>query len=390
MASFLIYMSKHILRKLLALSVVFSAVFNAHAGLPEYEIITSDVPSSEYGTITRMSVKSGSLEGNVIIDVWTPSEYNISYDKRYPVIYAHDGQNLFDGAFSFAGVPWALDRACSQLASDDDFSMPIIVGINNRGSEGLRPSDYFPENALQYIPPQLKDKTAIFQTCNDIFFGNEEAAFVATELKPLIDSLYNTASGMSATFAMGSSMGALASMYLLCEYHGIFGGAACMSTHWIGSLDLNPDFSMNDDEICANAILEYLSNNIPTDGIHRLYLDQGTEGWDAGYWKYEVMTREIVRDRGYTEDTGRLYTCDAEGAGHNEWFWQQRVKIPLKFLLSKRAIEESREPDIAPDSVPVISEQTLFDLNGRWYPISRRNSIPPGIYIRNGESIILR
>lgn len=378
------------LRKLLSLSVVFSTFFNAYAGLPEYEIITSDVPSSEYGTITRMSVKSGSLEGNVIIDVWTPSEYDISSDKRYPVIYAHDGQNLFDGAFSFAGVPWALDRACSQLASDDDFSMPIIVGINNRGSEVLRPSDYFPENALQYIPPQLKDKTAIFQTCNDIFLGNEEAAFVATELKPLIDSLYNTAYGMSATFAMGSSMGALASMYLLCEYPGIFGGAACMSTHWIGSLDLNPDFSMNDDEVCANAILEYLSNNIPTDGIHRLYLDQGTEGWDAGYWKYEVMAREIVRDRGYTEDNGHLYTYDAEGAGHNEWFWQQRVIIPLKFLLSKKAIEECGVPDIAPDSVPVFSEQTLFDLNGRRYPISCLDFLPPGIYIRNGESIILR
>ncbi|MDE6693460.1 MAG: esterase family protein [Muribaculaceae bacterium] len=378
------------LRKLLSLSVVFSVFFNAYAGLPEYEIITSDVPSSEYGTITRMSVKSGSLEGNVTIDVWTPSEYDISSEKRYPVIYAYDGQNLFDVAFSFAGVPWALDRACLQLASDDDFSMPIIVGINNRGSEGLRPSDYFPENALQYIPPQLKDKTAIFQTCNDIFLGNEEAAFVAIELKPLIDNLYNTAPGMSTTFAMGSSMGALASMYLLCEYPGIFGGAACMSTHWIGSLDLNPDFSMNDDEICANAILEYLNNNIPDDGMHRLYLDQGTDGWDAGYWKYEVTAREIVRDRGYTEETGHLYTYDAEGAGHNEWFWQQRVKIPLKFLLSKKAIEESGLQDIVPDSVPVISEQIIFDLYGRRYPDPSINSLPPGIYIRNGESLFLR
>lgn len=67
-----------------------------------------------------------------------------------------------------------------------------------------------------------------------------------------------------------------------------------MSTHWIGSLNLNPDYSMNDDEVCANAIIEYLSDNIPSDGAHRLYLDQGTEDWDAGYQKYEVLVREIV------------------------------------------------------------------------------------------------
>ncbi|MBD5358603.1 MAG: alpha/beta hydrolase [Bacteroides sp.] len=362
----------------------------SYAAIPNYEVIPSPVPVSDYGTITRMAVTSENLKGKIIVDIWTPEGYEATSAKTYPVVYAHDGQNLFDSAFSYAGVPWAIDKACSLLATDSDFVMPIIVGINNRGTEGLRPSDYFPENALDYISPEQKDNSFIYQTCNDIFLGNEEAAFVAEELKPLIDSLYTTAPGMETTFAMGSSMGALASMYLLCEYPEIFGGAACMSTHWIGSLNLNPDYTMNDDEVCANAILQYLSDHIPADGMHRLYLDQGTQGWDAGYLKYESIAREIVRDKGYTEESGQLYVYDAKGAGHNEWYWQQRVEIPLKFLLSKEAIDAAGIRDSSVAHEESFSEKYIYDLNGIAYPLTHFDTLPSGLYIRNQEKYLKR
>ncbi|MBD5370845.1 MAG: alpha/beta hydrolase [Bacteroides sp.] len=327
-----------------------------------------------------MSVESENLGGKVIVDVWTPAGYDSAAGTRYPVVYAHDGQNLFDASFTFAGVPWGVDKACARLAKDPDFVMPIIVGINNRGSEGMRPSDYFPENALDYISTDRLAETFIFDTCNDIFMGNEEAAFVANELKPLVDSLYSTSSGMSTTFAMGSSMGALASMYLLCEYPEVFGGAACMSTHWIGSLNLNPDYSMNDDEVCATAILQYLSDHIPADGLHRLYMDQGTVGWDAGYLKYEDMAREIVRDKGYTEESGTLAVYDAEGAGHNEWYWQQRVKKPLEFLLSKQAIDNASLDGIDADRESPLSGNVFVDLSGKTHYCGF-DILAPGIYI---------
>lgn len=370
--------------------LVCQIAFCANADLPKYDVISSPAPISDCGDITRLSVTFENLGGDVIVDVWVPSEYEATSDKKYPVLYAHDGQNLFDPTFSYAGVPWSVDKACIQLASDENFVMPIIVGINNRGAEGLRPSDYFPENALDYIPSESKAETSIFQTCNDIFLGNEEAAFVAKELKPLIDSLYNTASGMATTFAIGSSMGALASMYLLCEYPEIFGGAACMSTHWIGSLNLNPDFSMNDDEVCATAILNYLSEHIPSDGQHRLYLDQGTEGWDAGYQKYEVLAREIVRDKGYTEESGRLYVYDAKGAGHNEWFWQQRVKIPLKFLLSRSDIENAGIDCIESDADMIATEHCVYDIVGKRHHLMPDYGLQPGLYIINRRKILVR
>ena len=379
------------LEKLSILLMALGATMWADAALPKYRVIDNPAPKSGYGSITRYAVASENLKDDIIVDVWTPKGYDASAKRKYPVVYAHDGQNLFDGSFSFAGVSWEVDKACSQLASDPDFAMPIVVGINNRGAEGLRPNDYFPEKALENISAEDKDKTFIYQTCKDIFLGDEEAAFVAEELKPLVDSLYTTAPGMATTFAMGSSMGALASMYLLCEYPQKFGGAACLSTHWIGSLNLNSDYSMNDDEICANAILQYLSDHLPTDGIHRLYMDQGTKDWDAGYLKYEIRAREIVEDKGYRKENGLLYTYDAVGAGHNEWYWQQRVKLPLKFLLSRTAIEKvetSDVRDISLDRGEAAGDGYVYDINGHRYPVASMQWLPEGIYIQDGKKIM--
>lgn len=171
--------------KIVALIVACSSVFGLQAALPNYDIITSPAPSSDYGSITRMSVESKKLGDNIIVDIWVPADYNASSEKRYPVLYAHDGQNLFDSAYSFAGVPWGLDKACENLASDDNFMMPIIVGINNRGASGLRPNDYFTENALDYIPDELRDLTYIYQTCKDLFLGMKRLRLLLKSLNHL-------------------------------------------------------------------------------------------------------------------------------------------------------------------------------------------------------------
>ncbi len=367
-----------------------AACVYASADLPDYEIITSPSPVSAYGSITRIAVNSENLGGRVIVDVWTPAGYDSEADTAYPVVYAHDGQNLFDATFTFAGVPWGVDKACSQLAAENDFVMPIVVGINNRGAEGLRPNDYFPEKALDYISPDRKDDTFVYDTCDDNFLGDEEAAFVVKELKPLVDNMFNTAPGVSTTFAMGSSMGALASVYLMCEYPDVFGAAACLSTHWIGSLSLNADYTMNDDEVCARAILQYLGEHLPSDGNHRLYMDQGTKDWDAGYLKYEVIAREIARDNGYTEENSRLSVYDAKGAGHNEWYWQQRVKMPLRFLLSKSAIESAGITDVVAGSADRPEDERVFDLSGRCRSLSGPSNLPGGVYIVKGKKFIKR
>lgn len=336
--------------------------------MPEYkEISVALSPSAYPGEVRSYSVSSQELKGEVIVDVWTPQGYSSAdVTTRYPVVYAHDGQNLFDPASAYAGVAWELDKCASQLGEAGKIVTPIIVGINNRGAQGLRANDYFPEKVLDYIPDDCKDKTAIFETCKGGFLGDEEADFVVKELKPLVDYLYNTDHRQSHTFAIGSSMGGLASLYLMCEYPEVFGGVACLSTHWIGSLDLDENYAMADDPVCAEAILAYMEANLPSPSCHRLYLDQGTAGWDASYIKYEKTARQIALNKGYSIDDGSLETYDAIGAGHNEWFWQQRAYRPLEFLLSIKALGNAGIVDnISEDQATPRSKGLCHDLLGR-------------------------
>lgn len=353
--------------------------------LPECrEITTGAIPAGTPGEVRRYAVTSASLGGEVTVDVWTPEGYGADTSKSYPVIYAHDGQNLFDPTFTFAGVAWEMDRMAQLLANNGKIEAPIIVGINNRGS--LRPCDYFPEKVLDYIPETERDRTKIFETCHDGFFGTEHAQFVATELKPLIDSRYRTNPNASHTFAFGSSMGGLASLYLLCEYPDIFGGAACLSTHWIGSLDLNSDYSMNDDPVCAQAILDYMNDNLPSPATHKLYLDQGTKGWDAGYLKYENTARQIAINHGYSTQEGTLMTYDAIGADHNEWFWQQRVRIPLEFMLDIHSLDAGVEAATNPEHA---SAAVYINTSGRIYTGLSPSELPPGVYIHNHRKLLI-
>lgn len=357
---------------------LFSAAA-AGAALPEYTVASEEqFPAVSPGTATRLIVKSESLGDRMIVDVWFPPTYDAASADSYPVVYVHDGQNLFDPALSFSTVAWELDMTAANLAGAGKIVSPIIVGIHNRGSKNLRPNDYFPEKAVDYIPAAGKDASLIWETCLAGFYGDEHASFVATELKPLIDELYNTLPDRNHTFAMGSSMGALASLYLLCEYPETFGGAACMSTHWIGSFKMNADYSLQDDPVCARAMLDYMAANLPETEEYKLYLDQGTTGWDADYQTYESEARKIAGNRGYNIADGTLMTYDAAGAGHNEWFWQQRAARPLTFLLSNFSDGVTGvEIETAPADSP------LYDLSGRQVA----SAPSPGVYIRGNVKV---
>ncbi|MDE6795870.1 MAG: hypothetical protein K2J63_11285, partial [Muribaculaceae bacterium] len=93
-------------------------------------------------------------------------------------------------------------------------------------------------------------------------------------------------------------------------------------------------------------------------------------------------------DKGYSQENGLLYVYDANGAGHNEWYWQQRVKIPLKFLLSKYAIEGAGIDDVVTDSIDLVQSPMLYDIKGNSYHTSDMERLPEGIYIYKGRRII--
>ena len=121
------------------LSVLLLAASCTQAQLPEYKIITSGVPRADHGSITRYLVTSAALRCGYTVNVWTPEGYAENTSLTYPVIYAQDGQNLFDPELSYAGVAWELDTKAQSLATRGEAAAPIIVGISNRGAQNLRP-----------------------------------------------------------------------------------------------------------------------------------------------------------------------------------------------------------------------------------------------------------
>ena len=354
--------------------------------------IKDGVPTATWGSIHRFSASCNALETAFTIDVLLPEGYDALKSDGYPVIYANDGQNLFDDAISFAGISWDIDGSLGKLRDKDLISDAIVVGIHNRGT--LRPADYIPEKVCkEYIAAADRQNSGMWTLTGGIFNADEYAAFVAGTVKSNIDRLYNTASDRAHTFLMGSSMGALAALYTMCEYPDVFGGAACLSTHWIG------DFNYSN-TIFPEAMYRYLDVSLPSPSDHKIYTDRGTVDLDAAYAPWETKMRSLMRQKGYDESSGSLLTYTAEGASHNEFYWAQRVDRPLSFLLGlPSSVYESEKPfeekfnliSLEGSEIIVHAYQTteaiLCRLDGhntilKLHPGENRFTVPiPGLYI---------
>ncbi len=263
------------------------------------------------------------------IDVWLPDGY--SNQKKYKVLYMHDGQNLFDANTTWNNQEWKADEWITELLEKDSIHELILVGIHNIPK--IRFFDLFPEKAFDYLSEKVKDsllengkKQEVVVTM-DTFKGDEYLQFLVEELKPYIDSTYATKSAREDTFIGGSSMGGLMSMYALCEYPEVFAGAACVSTHWSG---MNPTTYKNP---VAKSILAYMEANLPSPSDHKFYFDYGTETLDAFYPKYLTDVDRIFDKKGYNSQN--YMNLEFEGADHSENSWNRRFDIPLTFLLKK-------------------------------------------------------
>jgi predicted alpha/beta superfamily hydrolase len=256
------------------------------------------------------------------VDVWRPPEDDAGSATRYPVIYMHDGQNLFDPALSFIGVDWGMDEAMMRLIREGRQPGAIIVGIWN---SPLRLREYMPRKPLTLIHAQRILSRFIEQTGGEPL-SDGYLKFLVEELKPFIDAHYPTMPDPAHTWVMGSSMGGLISLYALIEYPDVFAGAGCLSTHW---------------PIGEEALVDVLGAALPPAGRHRAYFDYGTETLDEDYEPWQQRMDEWLRMAGYREHQDWL-TRKFEGAEHSERAWRARVDLPLAFLLE--GIQPSRLP----------------------------------------------
>jgi predicted alpha/beta superfamily hydrolase len=252
------------------------------------------------------------------IEIWIPP----GYDGRRPhaVLYMHDGQMLFDPTTTWNQQAWGVDGVAAPLLAGGKLRDFIVVGPWNLGK--YRFAEYFPQAWLPMLNPTWQKALA-----ERALFGAPRSdaylRFLVEELKPAIDARYATRPGRDDCFLMGSSMGGLISCYGLCEYPQVFGGAACVSTHWIGGFERN--------EVVPAAALAYLRDKLPPPASVKLWMDRGDSQLDALYDEAQGRVDALLADKGFKPPgfSTKVYA----DSGHNERDWQRHLHEPLGFLL---------------------------------------------------------
>ncbi|MFT3682759.1 MAG: alpha/beta hydrolase-fold protein [Ferruginibacter sp.] len=261
------------------------------------------------------------------IDIWLPDDYNAK--DKYAVLYMQDGQMLYDSTITWNKQEWGVDETLGVLLAEKKIRKCIVVGIWNSGKG--RWADYLPQKPFETLSKAEQDSLYFSQRTNGpaIFNGikihsDDYLKFIVTELKPFVDSAFSTHKDAVNTFIAGSSMGALISIYAMCEYPKVFGGAACLSTHW-------PGIFITENNPLPDLFLKYLEKNLPSPVNHKIYFDHGTATLDALYKPYQVKADILVKQKGYTSKN--WVTKEFAGEDHSEAAWKKRFAIPALFLL---------------------------------------------------------
>jgi enterochelin esterase-like enzyme len=218
-------------------------------------------------------------------------------------------------------VDWGIDETMTRLIAERRIREAIVVGIWNT-----------PKRREEYLPAKMflslkegEEREAAFRGLADAGIVLDEASllsdaylrFLVTELKPFIDRTYRTLPGRDDTFIMGSSAGALVSLYAVSEYPEVFGGAGCVSTHW---------------PVGNGMMIDYIKDRLPAPETHKIYFDFGTETLDRGYEPYQKLMDQAMEAAGYERDRNWM-TMKFPGAEHSERAWRERVHVPLEFFL---------------------------------------------------------
>jgi predicted alpha/beta superfamily hydrolase len=248
---------------------------------------------------THENFHSRHLPTDRTIIVYLPPGYDPAAAARYPVLYLHDGQNVFDKATS-VGEEWCADETAQALIAAGAIHPLIMVGIYNTGERRID----------EYTPTRDEAKGAGGQA--DLY-----GKLIVEELKPFIDREYHTLPGAEHTALAGSSLGGLVTLYLGLKYPTVFSRLAALSPSvwW-------------DDRAIARQV-EALGGKTP----QRIWLDAGTAEGE------EVLTdarrlRDALVAKGWAPD-GDLRYIEAEGAGHDEKSWCARFEQVLRFLYGK-------------------------------------------------------
>ncbi|MGV3578441.1 alpha/beta hydrolase [Brevundimonas sp.] len=299
------------------------AILAAMAALPFAGAARADAPTS--GRLVEYPDMASAHAADRNVTVWLPPGYD-GGTGRYPVLYMHDGQNLFDASRAPFGE-WCVDEHLGRLIPTGQVRAPIVVGAWNTP---LRLREYVPADLIAALPESTRaDVEAIY---GGPALSDDYLRFLVEELKPRIDADFRTLTGPDDTVIMGSSMGGLISLYAMMKHPEVFGAAGCISTHWPLRIEQLEGAALDAwRETVLTAWTGVVARGLPDPATHRLYFDRGNETLDQFYAFFQSRIDQVVRDAGWPPD--RFRTLVFPGAEHNEKSWNSRLDVPLTFLL---------------------------------------------------------
>jgi predicted alpha/beta superfamily hydrolase len=244
----------------------------------------------------HQAFRSRFLRNNRDLVVYLPPGYDDQPWRRFPVLYLHDGQNLFDRATAFAGVDWNIQATADQLITAGAVEPLVVVGIYNTGKSRI--FEYTPTKA-----PKLGGGRA-----------DRYAKFLLQEVMPFIHQQYRCDGAAARTGIGGSSLGGLVSLYLGLKLPQTFGKIAALS----------PSVWWN-----QRVIMRFATAG-PVQPRPCIWLDIGTREGPRIVPDVEQF-RDVLLHRGWHlgED---LHYERVEGGEHNEAAWAKRIGRVLQFL----------------------------------------------------------
>lgn len=291
---------------------------------------TSMMPELSEGRVVAWRSLDGGAAGPMTVWIWLPPGYDAGKGKKFPVLYMHDGQNLFDRKLTNYNQEWQMDEAIPRMARQGDLRDWIVVGVQSPRS---RYRALFPQKILPLLPAEFRARVLTLDTgeTKAELAGDAYLKFMVETVKPRVDREFRTLKGPEDTAVMGSSMGGLMAFYAMAEYPEIFGQAAAVSMHvaLASSSEEGVDHT-KEAAVAAEAFGKYLATSRMKPGGNRLYIDHGTGTLDGSYGPYSSALVPVLEAAGWTGQNFMFRTY--AGAEHNETAWAQRVDIPLAFL----------------------------------------------------------
>ncbi len=244
-------------------------------------------------TVLPQQLTMPGLNRQRTVRIYVPPGY-ASSTKRYPVLYMHDGQNLFDNVTAYAGE-WGVDETLDGLAQSQGLEL-IVVGIDNGGDKRVTELNAWDHDR----------------------FGKGEGErymdFIVDVVKPMVDARYRTRPEREHTGVMGSSMGGLISHYAILQYPQVFSKAGIFSpAYWLG-----PE------------VFGLTASQAPAaDARLALYMGGG-EGQEA-VTDYQRMVAQLQRQ---SHPAANLWVKLTQGAGHNEGAWRVEFAAAVSWMFT--------------------------------------------------------